>query len=348
VSAKPKTCAHCNGDLTGASIHTIQGIDVCADIRRCLAQQAEREQQPAEATGGEVKCGRECSEMHTYVPGECEAAVTAEGPQEETTGGEQVQDGAFDEARALLASSSKRTRFGRVFVEHLLAEHDALRKQLTAATARAESATVLPERWRALIAERDAAVASAEANAVVHDRWKAMRIERDAAVKRAQEAETYARSLTSALQAAADFSDAMKRIREMAAPDLGGVAAANAAFAAAVSSRITAVVPDAAQEARSATETAEDASGGAFQVNASASASAGLSKADVPADCDEPNIDGVCRHLTCGRCKQHTGDSHQGHYWAWCKVTKTTREFHFCCPGDCELEHDDTTEDDRG
>jgi len=31
-----------------------------------------------------------------------------------------------DEARALLASSSKRTRFGRVFVEHLLAEHDAL------------------------------------------------------------------------------------------------------------------------------------------------------------------------------------------------------------------------------
>jgi len=67
-----------------------------------------------------------------------------------------------DEARALLASSSKRTRFGRVFVEHLLVEHDALREQLAAATARAESATVLPERWRALIAERDAAVKRAQ------------------------------------------------------------------------------------------------------------------------------------------------------------------------------------------
>jgi hypothetical protein len=49
----PKTCAHCHGDLTGASTYTIQGIDVCADIRRCLAQQAGREQQPAEATDGE-------------------------------------------------------------------------------------------------------------------------------------------------------------------------------------------------------------------------------------------------------------------------------------------------------
>lgn len=53
MTAKPKTCAHCQGDLAGASIHTIQGIKVCADIRNCLARQAERKQQPAEATGGE-------------------------------------------------------------------------------------------------------------------------------------------------------------------------------------------------------------------------------------------------------------------------------------------------------
>ena len=37
-----------------------------------------------------------------------------------------------------------------------------LQKQLAAATARAESATVLPERWRALIAERDEAVRQAQ------------------------------------------------------------------------------------------------------------------------------------------------------------------------------------------
>lgn len=45
-----------------------------------------------------------------------------------------------------------------------------------------------------------------------------------------------------------------------------------------------------------------------------------------------------CRCLICGRCKHHTGDNNQGHYWAYCNVTKTTREFHFCCPDDCELE----------
>lgn len=40
--AKPKTCAHCQRNLTGASIHTIQSIDVCADIRHCLTRQAEQ------------------------------------------------------------------------------------------------------------------------------------------------------------------------------------------------------------------------------------------------------------------------------------------------------------------
>lgn len=36
------TCAHCRRDLTRASIHTIQGINVCADIRHCLTRQAEQ------------------------------------------------------------------------------------------------------------------------------------------------------------------------------------------------------------------------------------------------------------------------------------------------------------------
>lgn len=52
------------------------------------------------------------------------------------------------------------------------------------------------------------------------------------------------------------------------------------------------------------------------------------------------NADGsyACRCLVCGRCEKHTGNSNQGHYWAYCKVTKSRRDFHFCCPGNCELE----------
>lgn len=46
----------------------------------------------------------------------------------------------------------------------------------------------------------------------------------------------------------------------------------------------------------------------------------------------------VCRCLICVRCGQHTGNNTQGHYWAYCKVTKTTRDFHQCCPGNCELD----------
>lgn len=45
-----------------------------------------------------------------------------------------------------------------------------------------------------------------------------------------------------------------------------------------------------------------------------------------------------CNCLICGRCGKHTGNTNQGHNWAWCSVTKSKREFHFCCPGDCELE----------
>lgn len=68
-----------------------------------------------------------------------------------------------------------------------------------------------------------------------------------------------------------------------------------------------------------------------------------------------------CRCVVCPRCNQHTGNSHQGHYWRACKVLaervraslapgetlpvgefmkRTTREFHFCCGNEfgCELE----------
>ncbi len=75
--------------------------------------------------------------------------------------------------------------------------------------------------------------------------------------------------------------------------------------------------------------------------------------ATVPA-CDAPGapsvyvrevVDGVpvyeCRCMVCSRCKHHTGNSTQGHYWARCAVTKTMREFHFCCPDACELETGD-------
>jgi hypothetical protein len=57
--------------------------------------------------------------------------------------------------------------------------------------------------------------------------------------------------------------------------------------------------------------------------------------------CDAPDATrypGGCTCIVCARCGNHTGNSNQGHYWAHCKVTKTKREFHLCCPGDCELE----------
>jgi hypothetical protein len=41
--------------------------------------------------------------------------------------------------------------------------------------------------------------------------------------------------------------------------------------------------------------------------------------------------------IGCGRCNKPTGNNSQGHYWAYCKVTRTIREDHFCCPNDCEL-----------
>lgn len=63
----------------------------------------------------------------------------------------------------------------------------------------------------------------------------------------------------------------------------------------------------------------------------------------APLPCDHPTATfdmrtGKCRCIVCARCGKHTGNATQGHYWAYCKVTGETREFHFCCPDDCELE----------
>lgn len=65
----------------------------------------------------------------------------------------------------------------------------------------------------------------------------------------------------------------------------------------------------------------------------------------APLPCDHPTATfdirtGKCRCIICARCGKHTGNSHQGHYWAYCKATGEMRDFHFCCPGDCELEED--------
>lgn len=44
-----------------------------------------------------------------------------------------------------------------------------------------------------------------------------------------------------------------------------------------------------------------------------------------------------CRCMVCARCNHHTGNTNQGHWWAFCKVTRRNERFHFCCPDDCEL-----------
>jgi hypothetical protein len=48
----------------------------------------------------------------------------------------------------------------------------------------------------------------------------------------------------------------------------------------------------------------------------------------------------MCRCIVCGRCGKHTGNTSQGHYWAFCEVTKTMRESHHCCPDNCALEEE--------
>jgi len=67
-------------------------------------------------------------------------------------------------------------------------------------------------------------------------------------------------------------------------------------------------------------------------------------------------LDGAwsCRCVVCARCGRHTGNSNQGHYWAFCRdqpLTRTTRKgkrvynrqpHHFCCPPPhgCALDED--------
>jgi hypothetical protein len=46
----------------------------------------------------------------------------------------------------------------------------------------------------------------------------------------------------------------------------------------------------------------------------------------------------ACRCLICPRCGHHTGNSTQGHWWQWCRVTGSMRNRHMCCPDDCELD----------
>lgn len=51
--------------------------------------------------------------------------------------------------------------------------------------------------------------------------------------------------------------------------------------------------------------------------------------------------DGRCRCTICARCGHHTGNSHQGHYWKWCKQEgQMLDDWHFCCP-DLACEHTD-------
>lgn len=65
------------------------------------------------------------------------------------------------------------------------------------------------------------------------------------------------------------------------------------------------------------------------------------SEKSTTAVCPNPYRDGTCHHVTCARCGEHTNNNSQGHWWSLCNVTRTWREHHFCCPGDCELEKKD-------
>ena len=64
----------------------------------------------------------------------------------------------------------------------------------------------------------------------------------------------------------------------------------------------------------------------------------------------------VCRCIVCARCDHHTGNSTQGHFWKFCRVQakfhenhkrsilfcdKCEPEYHLCCPGNCEIYHED-------
>jgi hypothetical protein len=66
-----------------------------------------------------------------------------------------------------------------------------------------------------------------------------------------------------------------------------------------------------------------------------------MEQCDAPRGASYLNVltgESFCRCIVCSRCGHHTGNSNQGHYWGVCKVAKTKRELHFCCPDNCELE----------
>ena len=86
--------------------------------------------------------------------------------------------------------------------------------------------------------------------------------------------------------------------------------------------------------------------------------------AEAPGVYHMPDGTTACRCVVCPRCGHHTGNSHQGHYWAFCTVLadrvtaslkpgetlgagelmkRSCREYHFCCGNEfgCELEAGD-------
>ena len=86
-----------------------------------------------------------------------------------------------------------------------------------------------------------------------------------------------------------------------------------------------------------------DVIGGRWKIRGVIGLAAGDSECDAPDGGSYMMADGVmrCRCVVCPRCHHHTGNSSQGHYWAFCKVTRTARDFHLCCPDPaygCELE----------
>jgi hypothetical protein len=129
------------------------------------------------------------------------------------------------------------------------------------------------------------------------------------ATARAEKAEAYARSLTGAVQAAADFSDAMKRVRELPGPDLSAVAAANSAFVAAAADRIAALAADASQGGLSATQTdAEGPQASPEGSNSSTSPERPQEPEPCDGDCDcdcQPGQPCLCpvRDCYCGPCR---------------------------------------------
>jgi len=206
----------------------------------------------------------------------------------EATGGEQVQDGA----------AADPYDWDPVYAAATIA---GLQKQLAAGLARAESATVLPERWRALIAERDAAV------------------------RRAEEAEAWPAELgkptiewTVTLDGTTGSPLPEKLARRMSRHERTELMT-RTAYRNPPWQRV-AEAADAAQEARSATETVEDgvqASGSELEFEGR---SAGLCGATVYVDGEEE----ICARPPHGDDTNHAHDPFAG------------------------IEGDDTTEDDRG